>query len=160
MVAVLIGVVGALAGTVVGSLLTQAMQRRNAAHARLHEARIEAYRSFATSVMEYRKALMDRWFIENEGRKVDGHDAYARRSAVWAAYYQVLLVAGDHAIFQLAQDARDLTNSLRNATTKAELDDQSDVGRAAVERFAYAARHEISPVKRTRRRPRASHADT
>src|SRR5687767_2039269 len=92
----LIGVVGALSGTIFGSLLTQWLQRRNVAHARLHEARLAAYSNFATAIMEYRKALMDRWFIENEGRpNLDGHDVYETRSAAWAAYFQVALVASD-----------------------------------------------------------------
>lgn len=147
MVTVLIGVVGALAGTIVGSLLTQILQRRNMAHARLHEARIEAYGSFAAAMMAYRKTLMDRWFIDNEGRHVDGHDVYARRSAVWATYYQVQLVASDPAIVQRAQDARDMTSSMKNVTTRAELDDQGDACRTAVERFVDAARHEVSHVK-------------
>jgi hypothetical protein len=148
MVTALIGVVGALGGTIVGSLLTQVLQRRNAAHARLHEARLDAYRDFAATVMDFRKALMDRWFIENEGRPhLDGHDVYATRSAVWAAYYQVLLVAGDYDIVRRAQEARDMTSSLKNVTTRADLNDQGDACRAAIGRFADAARQEVYAVR-------------
>jgi hypothetical protein len=161
MVTALIGVVGALAGTIVGSLLTQVLQRRNAAHARLHEARLEAYRGFATAVMDFRKALMDRWFIENEGRPhLDGHDVYATRSAVWAAYYQVLLVAGDDDIVQRAQQARDLTSSLKNVTTRADLNDRGDACRIAVGQFADAARQEVSLVRTRGSRQAVTPADS
>lgn len=143
----LIGVVGALAGTIVGSLLTQALQRRNAAHARLHEARLEAYRTFAAAVMDFRKALMDRWFIEHEGKSnAEGHDVYATRSAVWAAYYQVMLVAGDPDIVRRAERARDVASSLKNTSTRAELNQLGDSCRAAVGEFAAAARHEVARI--------------
>lgn len=144
----LIGVVGALAGTIVGSLLTQLLQRRNAAQARLHEARLEAYRSFATAVMDFRKALMDRWFMENEDRpNLHGHDVYATRSAVWAAYYQVVLVAGDENIIQRAQHARELTSSLKNVTSRTDLNDRGDACRDAVGLFADVARQEVSSAR-------------
>jgi hypothetical protein len=153
MLAVLIGVVGALSGTIVGSLLTQVLQRRNAAAGRLHEARIDAYGSFAAAVMDYRKALMDRWYINNESRAAPvGHDVYAMRSAVWAAYFQVLLVAGDTAIVRRAEQARDLTTSVKEASTRTELDDRGDVCRVAVGQFAEAARYEVSPTWTSRRR--------
>lgn len=149
MVTALIGVIGALAGTVVGSLLTQVLQRRNAAYARLHEARIDAYSTFAAAVMEFRRALMDRWFIENEARPdAEGHDVYGQRSAVWAAYCQVVLVAGDSAIIEQAEEARNLTSALKKVTTRAELKASGDACREAVRRFAEAARREVSPVGR------------
>lgn len=153
MLAVLIGVVGALSGTIVGSLLTQFLQRSNAAAGRLHEARIDAYGRFAAAVMDYRRALMDRWFINNEGRAVPaGHDVYGMRSAVWAAYFQVLLVAGDSAIVRRAEQARDLTTSVKEASTREELDVRGEVCRVAVGQFAAEARHELSPTWRSRRR--------
>jgi hypothetical protein len=117
----------------------------------LHEARLSAYGDFATAIMAYRKALTDRWFIENEGRlKPDGHDVYETRATVWAAYFQVALVAGDGDILLRAQEARDLTSSLKNVTTRAELNDRGDACRAAVGQFAAAARQEVSQARISR----------
>jgi hypothetical protein len=151
MVTALIGVVGVLAGAIVGSFLTHALQRRNAAHARLHEARLEAYRNFAAAIMEFRKELMDRWFIENASKScTDSHDVYAKRSVVWATYFQVLLVAGDRDVIRRADEARDVTSSLKNVTTRAELNSQGEACRAAIGRFVELARHEVGIIVKTR----------
>jgi hypothetical protein len=145
MTTALIGVLGALAGTIVGSLLTQRLQRRNLALARLHEARIDAYRTFAATAMEFRKAQMDRWFIENEYRPDSAtHNVYAIRSAAWAAYYQIVLLAHDRAIIERAEEARDLVSSLKNATSREQLNTHGEACRDAVGRFANAARHEVA----------------
>jgi len=101
-------------------------------------------RNFAAAIMEFRKELMDRWFIENEGeRRTDSHDVYAKRSVVWATYFQVLLVAGDRDVIRRADEARDVTSSLKNVTTRAELNSQGDACRAAIGRFVELARHEV-----------------
>jgi ABC-type lipoprotein release transport system permease subunit len=63
MVSVLTGIGGALLGTAVGAFVTHFLQRRNASLARLHEERISAYVAFAEAVMEFRRELMDRWFV-------------------------------------------------------------------------------------------------
>ncbi|MFI9813489.1 hypothetical protein [Saccharothrix variisporea] len=153
MTTALIGVMGALVGTIVGSLLTQALQRRNAAYARLHEARLEAYQAFTAAVMNFRKALLDRWFTEHERRSdADSQEVYAMRSAVWAAYYQVMLVAGDPEIVRRAQQARDVASSLKDTTTRAELNERGDACRAAVGEFAVAARHELALIGSKKRR--------
>lgn len=60
MTAARVGVIGALVGAIVGALLTQYLQRRNAAYARLHESRIDTYQGFIAETMEIRKALTDR----------------------------------------------------------------------------------------------------
>ncbi|MDX3458319.1 hypothetical protein PV396_41380 [Streptomyces sp. ME02-8801-2C] len=146
MITTLIGVCGALAGGIVGSLITQLLQRRNAALDRLHEVRIDAYRNYAIAIMEFRKALMDRWFIENEGRPhLTGHAVYETRNAAWSAYFQVALVAGDRAIVARAEEARDLASALKNAADRAELNSQAEACRSAVGRFAELARHEVAP---------------
>jgi hypothetical protein len=146
MLTALIGVSGALAGGIVGALVTQLLQRRNAALARLHEVRIDAYRDYATAIMEFRKALMDRWFMENEGRPhLSGHAVHETRSTAWSAYYQVVLVAGDRDIVARAEEARDLTSSLKDVADRAELNTHAQACRSAVERFAELARHEVAP---------------
>ncbi|MEU4690791.1 hypothetical protein [Actinoplanes sp. NPDC023714] len=154
MTPVLIGVAGALAGTIIGALITQFLQRRNVASAKVHDARIDAYRTFAAAVMNYRSALMGRWISENEGRP-DGEaeNVYTLRSAVWAAYFQVALVAGDPAIGASAERAREITHAIKRAKTREELEAGDRASRDAVGQFTAVARHEVSAVRAKRRDP-------
>lgn len=148
---VFIGVFGTLAGTIIGALLTQGLQRRNVAHAKVHDARLDAYRTFAAAVMDYRRALIDRWFVENAGRPAaEAADVYGARSAVWAAYFQVVLVAGDRQIVDLAAQARDTTSDLKRVSTRDKIDAAGEDSRVAVGRFTEAARHEVSPERAKR----------
>jgi hypothetical protein len=148
MMPVLIGVGGALAGTIIGSLLTQLLQRRNAASAKVHDARIDAYRTFAAAVMNYRSSLMDRWLNEHEGRcGAEAENVYTLRSAVWAAYFQVVLMAGDPEITARAAKAREITHAMKQATTREQLNAGDVASRDAVGRFADIARHEVSAVR-------------
>jgi len=148
MMPVLIGVGGALAGTIIGALLTQLLQRRNVASAKVHDARIDAYRTFATVVMNYRSSLMDRWLNQHEGREgAEAADVYTLRSAVWAAYFQVVLVAGDPEITARAAHAREITHAIKRVMTREELDAGDVASREAVGRFAEVARKEVSVVR-------------
>lgn len=141
-----VGVVGALAGTVIGALLTQYWQRRNAAHARLHESRIDAYRGFIAAMMEFRKALTDRWFVldANPGVTADSSAVYAARSAAWAAYYDVELLAGDDGLIAAARDARDRTAAIKNAADRAGVNAQAELSRTAIGGFAETARAQVA----------------
>jgi hypothetical protein len=149
MVTALIGVVGALAGAVVGALLTQTLQRRTLESGRVHEARIEAYRNLAAALMDFRSALMSRWFRENEGTpQVDAPDVYRCRSAAWAAYYQVMLVTTDDEMLMLAAEARDAVSNLKDAATRAELNAGAEDCRQVVGRFVAAGRRGVAPPRR------------
>lgn len=149
MVTALIGVVGALAGAVVGALLTQTLQRRNLASGRVHEARIEAYRNLAAALMDFRSALMARWFRENEGTlQEDAPNVYQCRSAAWAAYYQVVLVTNDDAVLRLAAEARDAVSGLKDVATRGELNTGAEDCRQIVGRFVAAGRREVAPPRR------------
>jgi len=148
---VLIGVGGALTGTIVGALLTQFLQRRNAAFAKIHEARIDAYRVFAAVVMDYRSSLMDRWLHEHYGRRAtEAENVYALRSAVWAAYFQVVLVAGNPQIPVCAAQARESTHALKRAATLDELTAGDRASRTAVGCFADIAHHEVATIRSAR----------
>ncbi|GAA3260694.1 hypothetical protein ACFO1B_56620 [Dactylosporangium siamense] len=151
MIPVFVGVAGALAGTVIGALLTQLLQRRNTASAKVHDARLDAYRTFAAVTMNYRSALMDRWLLEHEGRAgAEAEHVYTLRSEVWAAYFQVVLVAGDREIAARAERAREATHAIKRATSRHELEASDVASREAVGRFADLARHEVSAVRGVR----------
>jgi hypothetical protein len=148
MVTALIGVVGALTGAIVGALLTQTLQRRNLASGRVHEARIEAYRNLAAALMDFRSALMARWFLQNEGTpQTDAPDIYRCRSAAWAAYYQVMLVTTDDEVLRLAAEARDAVSRLKDAVTRDELNDGAADCRQIIGRFVAAGRREVAPPR-------------
>lgn len=147
MTAAWVGVVGALVGAVVGVLLTQYLQRRNTAYARLHESRIDAYQEFIAAMMEFRKALTDRWFTEHAnttGNTVDSAAVYAARSSAWTAYYKVELLAGDDRVVDAAREARDRTAAIKNAPDNTGLNSQADLSRIAVGEFAKLARAQIA----------------
>jgi hypothetical protein len=146
MTAAFIGVFGALTGTILGALLTQGLQRRNAAFTKVHDARLDAYRTFAAAVMDYRRALIDRWYVDNAGRPLSQtENVYAARSTVWAAYFQVVLVAGDPRIVELAVRARDKTHAVKYANAPDEIDAAGEESRLAVGHFMEVARGEVSP---------------
>ena len=144
MMIALIGVLGALAGTVAGSLLTQILQRQSSALGRLHDARIDSYGTFAAAAMDFRRAQMGRWFTKKAGRydpTVD--DVYEARSRTWAAYYRVVLLTSRSEVIICAGEARDLISSLKDAASQEELNALGKACREAVSRFADAARQEV-----------------
>lgn len=143
-----IGLIGTLAGVVIGSALTFVFGRRNAISERMHESRIDAYKSFAVAVMELRRALVNRWFVEQGNPGTTGDDVYPIRSAAWSAYYVVQLVSQKKAITQKAKEALDLISDLKEVPDQASLNSLAEAGRAAVSAFVDAARADIAAKTR------------
>lgn len=143
-----LGLIGALAGVVIGSVLTFVFGRRNAISERMHESRIDAYKSFAVGAMELRRALMNRWFVDQGHPGVSGDSVYSIRSVAWSAYYAVQLVSQKEAITQKAKEALDLISDLKKAPDQASLNSQAEAGRAAVSAFVDAARADIAAKTR------------
>ncbi|MGC8921232.1 hypothetical protein AB7952_21675 [Streptomyces sp. PG2] len=144
MVSALTGVGGALMGTAVGAFVTHFMQRRNTSLARLHEERISAYVAFAEAVMELRRELMDRWFAERQGSVHDSTPVYSARSAMWTAYYRVLLLAGGEDIRRSAAAAREVVSSIKKAEHLDTMKERAERTREAVRRFVDSARDEVT----------------
>ncbi|MCX4233808.1 MULTISPECIES: hypothetical protein [Streptomyces] len=144
MVSALTGIGGALLGTAVGAFVTHFMQRRNTSLARLHEERLSAYVAFAEAVMEFRRELMDRWFVERGGAVHDSTSVYSARSTMWTAYYRVVLLAGDEDIRQSAATARETVSSIKEAESLDTMKERSDLTREEVRRFVDRARTEVS----------------
>jgi len=142
----LVAVVGSLLGVVIGGLITYWYTRRTQVSKALHDSRIAAFARFAAAVMEYRRALMERWFIEHGGRatEVDAQGIYQTRSVAWAALFEVQLLAGDASIGRLARTAVDATSEIKNAPDRPELSSLADASRVAVEAFVNAARDDIA----------------
>lgn len=144
MVAALISVIGSLVGVALGGVLAYLFGKRSQTSLSLHEARIAAFARFSNAAMEYRRTLMDRWFVQHEpGATTDSDSVYASRSAAWAALYEVRLLARADATSRDAQAVIDLASQIKNATDRAELVRLADATRDAVDTFVQTARAEV-----------------
>ena len=138
--AAIIGLLGAL----LGAILAYALNRKSAAEMRLHEARIDAYKSFAEAAMEYRRTVMDEWF---EGHGVDARteddDVHRARGAAWSAYYGVRLLSSKKAIGDLAHEVLTHITALKKLENRKSLNEQGEHCRVEVEEFVEAAREDV-----------------
>ncbi|WP_234005639.1 hypothetical protein [Arthrobacter sp. PGP41] len=136
----IIGLLGAL----LGAILTYAFNRKNAFETRIHQARIDAYKTFAEAVMEYRRAVMDEWF---EGHGVDARteddDVHRARGAAWSAYYGVRLLTSNENIANLAQQSLTDITALKKLGSRKDLNEQGERCRTKVEEFVEAAREDV-----------------
>jgi hypothetical protein len=142
-----IGVVGALAGTVVGAVLTQRLQRGTAAYTQLHKERLIGYSAFAAALMEYRRMQTERVFQRSQGHAAElGGELFPARSAAWAEYYRVRLLAGDRKIVDMAEVALEAAGAKPQTTDENEREKLAHACRAAVQKFLAAAQLDIHRV--------------
>lgn len=138
-----------LLGVVLGAVLTQLFNRGNAVAARLHEARIEAYKHFASTLMDYRRATMNQWFEDHGIDPPEASDeAHHARSSAWSAYYGVCLLASDPALKVHARELLDKTTAMRKISQREELNREGERIRDSVERFIDAARKDARTGRR------------
>jgi hypothetical protein len=136
----IIGLLGAL----LGAVLTFAFNRKNAAEMRLHEARIDAYKTFAEAAMEYRRAVMDEWFEDHRlDSKTEDDDVHRARGSAWSAYYGVRLLTSEKAIGDLAHEALTHITALKKLDSRKDLNEQGERCRAEVEKFVESARADV-----------------
>lgn len=149
MLETVIGPIGALAGVVIGSVLTFVFTRRAQTSKALHDARLASFARLAATSMEYRRTLMARWFADsNEAKLSVGNSVYETRSAAWAALFEVQLVARTQAVSDLAKEAVKVTDDIRDSTDQPDLALRADLSRTAVEAFIKAARSETASKSR------------
>jgi Tfp pilus assembly protein PilV len=148
----LIATVGSLLGVALGAAFTYSVTQRAQVSKALHDSRIAAFARFAAAAMEYRRSLMERWYVEHgapaTATSADG--VYETRSAAWAALFEVQLLAGEATIGQLARDAVDATSQIKDAGDHAELTTRADESRNRVEAFVVAARDDIAADRRVK----------
>lgn len=142
----LVATTGALLGVVVGAALTYVFTVRAQVAKSLHDTRIAAYARFASAVMEYRRALMERWFLENGAQQAtpDGHRVYDARAAAWGALFEVQLLTADPRIAELAREAIDATSAIKEADGHGVLVQRADESRTRVESFISSARGDVA----------------
>lgn len=142
----LIAVTGSLVGVLLGGVLSYYFGKRSQVSKALHEARIVAFARFAAAVMEYRRSLMERRFVElgEQAQATSAGDVYETRSAAWGAMFEVQLLTRRSAIGDFARAAVDVTSEIKDTADHSALAAQADASRESVQAFINAARAEVA----------------
>lgn len=123
----------AVAGTLLGSVITFAVQRRTSAQAevfarsqQLRQERLTTYSAYAGAVTALKQATVALWFrLQEAPDSPETRQAFAECDRLGAAtenaQFHVRLLAQDSTLVALAASAFDAVGPLRTASTKAEL---------------------------------------
>ncbi|NEB76091.1 hypothetical protein G3I40_12800 [Streptomyces sp. SID14478] len=113
----------AVLGTLFGAALTHAFQRRTALRSeefarqeRLRQERLDAYSTLGGALMNYRRAVLDRWYAAHRERPEDEQTALAQESRLQRTTAQealfraelltddpALTAAGQHVLVQISE---------------------------------------------------------
>jgi type II secretory pathway pseudopilin PulG len=141
----------AIVGGLAGSTLTSLGQRKRSREdkrfqfdQRLRGDRLSAFSSLAGAAMELRRAELNRWHQHHFGPNSDAFEAakaecYRCRADARKAFFQTQLVSDNQDLNMFAKAALDGVLSLHEASTKEELDKQSEVGQDGIGKFVDAA---------------------
>ncbi|MGV3712847.1 hypothetical protein [Pseudolysinimonas sp.] len=140
----IVGVVATLLGTAIGGVVSYIATRRNSVSERVHESRIDAYKSFAAAAMELRRTLMNRWFVEHGRPGTAADDVYTTRSTAWSAYYAVQLVSHSDEVSGAAKRALEAVSALKDAADDAQLVADAEQCRVLIGEFVTRARTDIA----------------
>jgi hypothetical protein len=114
-----------LGSTIAAALLAFLFGRINLARATQHEreedlrrTRIEAYATYCSNIVDYRRAQLHRWFASQDhggSHAVElvlpgvADDVRSSRAGAWSAFYRVLMICNDEAIVQRAREVLAIT---------------------------------------------------
>ncbi|MGW6935308.1 hypothetical protein ACWGE0_34970 [Lentzea sp. NPDC054927] len=143
----------AVAGTLLGSIITFVFQRSHAERAerfardeRLRQERIASYSAFAGAITELRRGVISLWFVRL--RKDDPADpdllaAHAESDRLGAAAaharFRVQLMADDADLVALAEAAFGPIAAIRASADRAELVEHEDLSEERIRAFIIAA---------------------
>ncbi|QNP72044.1 hypothetical protein IAG44_23250 [Streptomyces roseirectus] len=145
----------AVLGTLLGAGLTHRFQvratertERFARDERARAERMDVYSAYAGALVNYRRALVDRWFREHEdgpGEEVTAArmNGYELRSVVQEALFRVQMVAPDDKLVELAREALHHIDQLHKAPDRDEMDARRDSTRARITGFVSAAKETL-----------------
>jgi hypothetical protein len=121
----------AVAGTLLGSVVTHVLQRRTAGHAerfawdeRLRQERLTAYSAFAEAVMAYRHEELTHWLrrhgeLIDPSQRAEPAEQGRLRAAAWQARYRVQLLADKPRLVELAEEAMDAVADIHRSNDSA-----------------------------------------
>ncbi|WDM15592.1 hypothetical protein J3S85_31295 [Streptomyces lavenduligriseus] len=125
----------AVLGTLLGSALTLAFQRRTTdrnhqftRRESLRQERLEAYSAYAGALVNYRRCLVHLWFCEREQPPPEDPDtvrirAYDLRSQAQEALFRAQMLTDDEGLGQAAEDVLAEITKLSKANSRAESDE-------------------------------------
>lgn len=139
----------AVAGTLLGSLVTHWFQRsaaeRTAQHAfleRLRQDRLNAYNDFASTAMDYRHHQNDRWHLIRNDPASDTSlrsAAYSKRAALRTELLRVRMLTDDARLHQLGAEAIEAIRDIHKAESPEAREELSVKATAVIESFVQHA---------------------
>ncbi|MFF3906180.1 hypothetical protein ACFYZJ_09225 [Streptomyces sp. NPDC001848] len=141
----------AVAGTLLGSVITHVFQRLAARRTEqftrseaLRQERIATYSGFAAAVEDYRRGQADRWYRkredpDGEAFRAARDQAHRLRTAARQALYRVKLLTDERAVVLAAEHAYHCTRELSNARDRGDRDARDTQAKQAIEEFVSRA---------------------
>ncbi|MFB9830785.1 hypothetical protein [Actinoallomurus acaciae] len=148
----------AVVGTVVGSVVTYLLQRRNAERAerfardqRLWQERLQAYGAFAEALVEYRRAQYDRWHRHKEdpssGAYIDARtESYRLKAIARQTTFRVRLLTSDRKLIARVNEIMRITEDLHKAAGNDDLTARGDRAQQLVDEFIDAASVHVQDI--------------
>ncbi|MFF4589059.1 hypothetical protein ACFY30_08650 [Streptomyces sp. NPDC000345] len=142
----------AVLGTLLGAGLTQRFQLRTVERTerftrdeKLRQERMDAYGSYAGALVNYRRALVHRWFREREGGSPEEVTenrmaGYQLRSVAQEALFRVQMLSPDEALVQRAWQALLEIDLVHKAADREAFDALRDDTREQIRAFVSAAK--------------------
>ncbi len=144
----------AVAGTLLGAVLTYLFQRRTlektqevARREQLRQERLSAFEAFAATAMDLRRAERDRWNLRKEGREdAERREArqatYHLRTEAWAAFFRMKLISEpgtDDRLMEQAEKVIEVASSVSKANNEEDYHARGALTRTVLDEFVKAA---------------------
>lgn len=146
----------AVAGTLLGSLVTHWFQRSAAERAaqhtfleRLRQDRLNAYNAFAATAMDYRHHQNDRWhLIRRDPASADSarSTAYSKRAALRTDLLRVRMLTDDIRLHELGAEAIEAIRDIHKAESSQAREESSTRATAAIESFVQRAADSVQAL--------------
>ncbi|MFI6879189.1 hypothetical protein ACIBL6_37690 [Streptomyces sp. NPDC050400] len=145
----------AVLGTLLGSGITLVVQRRTAAEGhqfarseRLRQERLDAYSTYAGTLINYRRSLVHLWFCMNEQPPPEDADAvrirsYDLRSTAQEALFRAQMLTDDATLSRAAAEELANVTALSKTDSRAELDVRRRETRDAIQQLVMTAKRHL-----------------
>ncbi|MGY0485963.1 hypothetical protein [Streptomyces sp. WG-D5] len=145
----------AVLGTLLGSGITLAVQRRTAEEGhrfaraeRLRQERLDAYSAYAGSLINYRRTLVHLWFCLNEQPPPGDADevrirCYDLRSSAQEALFRAQMLTDDVTLSQAAAEVLANVTALYKTDTRTELDVRRAETRGEIQQLVLTAKRHL-----------------